>query len=145
MNRPFFRCLPPPGFTQLKTIIPLNYNTIQHLINYFTFTDLECKDSKRKVNKTAQRKWTPVSRICDGRPFPLPTGKTLASKIASPVEQLFTRHRPIEEMLNCVEGFQQVRNSVGGLDFFLLFSRLWSDDTSLQIDHGIAQEFTEQI
>lgn len=35
-------------------------------------------------------------------PFPLPTGKTLVSKIASPVEQLFTRHQLIEEILNCV-------------------------------------------
>jgi len=61
--------LTPAWLHTIKTIIPLNYNTIQHLINYFTFTDLECKDSKRKVNKTAQWKRTPVSWICDGRPI----------------------------------------------------------------------------
>lgn len=90
--------------SQLKTITPLNYNTIQHPIKLLHFHRPRVQDSKRKVNKTAQWKRTQVHEYVMEDPFPLPTGKTLALKIASPVEQLFTRHWPIEEMLNCVEG-----------------------------------------
>ena len=112
--------LTPTWLHTIKTIIPLNYNTIQHLINLLHFHRPRVQGLKEESQQDCTVKTNPGFMNMRWKThFHYLQVRLLCRKLHHQWNSYLQDTNWLKKYwIVCVEGFQQVQNSVGGLDFF---------------------------